>query len=288
MLNSAELEEIRNQLEISEIISSDSVGGGDINQSFLIKTDRGEFFVKKNLSEPFPGMFPAEAKGLDLMRASQSVRIPEVHECFDFEDHAYLVMEYIRSAPQTKNFWKDFAERLSSMHRVTQDRFGLDHNNYIGSLNQSNNEHSAWNEFFITERLEPMIKMGVDDKKIPRIDLPIFDALFSLLQDFFPEEEPALIHGDLWSGNFMADDKGEPCIYDPAVYFGHREMDIGMSKLFGGFDRTFYEYYQEAFPMESGWTERIDVANIYPLLVHVNLFGGSYYQSVLRVIRDYC
>jgi protein-ribulosamine 3-kinase len=288
VLSKHELNLIAERLELSENLEAQSKGGGDINEAYLLKAEQGRFFLKKNEANTYPSMFEVEAKGLNLLREAESLRIPEVLDVFENEEYQYLVLEYIEPGSEASSFWQYFAEQLAMMHKKSSESFGLDHDNYIGRLSQSNKEHSSWSDFFISQRLEPMIKMGVDEKQIPRIDLPIFDALFRLLEDFFPKEAPSLIHGDLWSGNFMADQDSKPVIYDPAVYFGHREMDIAMTKLFGGFDRNFYQYYQEAYPMEQGWNERVDIANIYPLLVHVNLFGGSYYQSVLRIIRDYC
>ena len=288
MLSKDELNRIAESLDLSESLSAIPKSGGDINEAYQLTGKSDRYFLKKNNAEEFPSMFEKEANGLDLLRESKTVRIPEVIHVFEHQNFQYLILENIESGTEGGSFWQDFAGRLAQMHRTTAEKFGLDHSNYIGRLPQSNNQHSSWVDFFVAERLEPMIKLGVDEKQIPRIDLPIFDALFRLLEDFFPKESPSLIHGDLWSGNFMADQESKPVIYDPAVYFGHREMDIAMTKLFGGFDRSFYQYYQEAFPMEQGWNERVDIANIYPLLVHVNLFGGSYYQSVLRITRDYC
>jgi fructosamine-3-kinase len=173
------------------------------------------------------------------------------------------------------------------MHRQTNDKFGLDHDNYIGSLNQSNKFHSTWAEFFIEERLMPQLKIAFDNKIIQRSFTRLADQLFPRLHNLCPVERPALLHGDLWSGNFMPTQDGSPCIYDPAVYYGHREMDIAMTKLFGGFDDNFYDAYNENFPLEKEWLKRVDLCNLYPLLVHVNLFGGSYIRQAETTLKQY-
>jgi len=114
-----------------------------------------------------------------------------------------------------------------------------------------------------------------------------FARFCNQVESIFPKEEPSLLHGDLWSGNFMVNNEGNACIYDPAVYYGHREMDIGMSKLFGGFDKAFYLAYNQEYPMEKGWERRVEYCNLYPLLVHVNLFGGGYASSVSAILSRF-
>ena len=152
---------------------------------------------------------------------------------------------------------------------------------------QQNNSHTNWTDFFIQERLQIQIKLARDHHQIESTTISKFEKLYHRLDDIFPKEQPALLHGDLWSGNFMVDEKGAPVIMDPAVYYGHREMDIAMTKLFGGFDNQFYDAYNAHFQLEKGWKSRIDICNLYPLLVHVNLFGGSYLQQVKNIITKF-
>jgi fructosamine-3-kinase len=160
-------------------------------------------------------------------------------------------------------------------------------NNYIGSLNQKNDYCDTWSEFYATQRIMPLIRLAFDQHKCTKEDVALTESLCKRLYTLFPEEKPVLIHGDLWSGNFMSDADGQPVIYDPAVYYGSREMDVAMSLLFAGFDKSFYEYYNDAFPLESNWKGRIQLCQLYPLLVHLNLFGGHYYYSVMDVIKKY-
>ena len=164
--------------------------------------------------------------------------------------------------------------------------FGLDHDNYIGSLAQSNKKHADWISFFMEERIRPQLKLAMDKKLIDEGTVKQFDKLFDHFDRLIPKEKPALLHGDLWNGNFLVSDSSRAALIDPAVYFGHREMDLAMTTLFGGFDSEFYRAYDEVFPLEKGFEKRVDIHNLYPLLVHVNLFGGGYVRQVKAVLNN--
>lgn len=267
------------------LLSMRSVSGGSINQAYEVKTSLGSFFVKVNHKTLYPGMFEAEVKGLNLMRENTLLRVPEPLFVASVGNQAYLVMEYVEQGSKDPSFWKRFGEGLAALHRTTSNHFGLTHNNYIGSLPQQNNQHQNWADFFEQERLRPQIEMANNQLDGRTIDQ--FEKLFSLLPELFPNEPPALVHGDLWGGNYLCDEKGEPVLIDPAVYFGHREMDLGMTTLFGGFSEALYEEYHRVFPLEHGWRERLDLYNLYPLMVHVNLFGGGYLQSVKQILNRF-
>jgi len=263
------------------------LGGGDINEAFRLQTSSGAFFMKYNSASRYPGMFEKEAKGLQLLSATEKIRVPRVVMHGKEKDDIFLVLEYIESAPRKATFWKDFSRSLAGMHRHTADYFGLDHDNYMGSLPQSNRSHKTWPDFFAMERLEPMVRMARDSGYLGRNTVASFERLYPRIKDIFPEEPPALIHGDLWTGNHMVDERGNACIIDPAVHYGHREMDIAMSRLFGSFAGEFYEAYHAEYPLEKGWLEWVDICNLYPLLVHVNLFGEGYVGSVERIVRRF-
>jgi fructosamine-3-kinase len=197
-------------------------------------------------------------------------------------------MEWIEPGIPTSGFWKDFAEKLSVMHRHTNPQFGYRINNYIGSLPQVNSWTHNWFDFFRTYRLEPQIKLAIDTGKyIPEKVKKGMTSIMKKLEEIIPQEKPSLIHGDLWSGNYMVDEKGTPVLIDPAIYYGHRESDLAMMKLFGGFpDECFFSYH-EFFPLEPGWKERLSIYNLYPLWVHVNLFGESYLSSIESIIHKF-
>jgi fructosamine-3-kinase len=175
---------------------------------------------------------------------------------------------------------------LAKLHEVKSDQYGLDHDNYIGSLAQSNTKHPDWKSFFITERIQPQLKLAMEKGLIDMEMIKQFESFFDHFDDLIPEEPPALLHGDLWNGNYLVSNSGKAALIDPAVYFGHREMDLAMTKLFGGFDAEFYQAYNEKFPLKKGWEKRIPIHNLYPLLVHVNLFGSGYVSQIKLILNN--
>jgi len=184
----------------------------------------------------------------------------------------------------TSDYWTDFGHKLAGLHRCSKENFGLDHDNYIGSLPQSNGSSSTWVEFFINQRLRVQLTLAKNGNNIPSQLLQSFDKLIQKIPDWLPEEKPALLHGDLWSGNVMVGSDGKVCLIDPAVYYGHREIELAFTTLFGGFDQSFYHAYNEEFPLAQGYEDRFDIYNLYPLLVHVNLFGSSYLSGIQTIL----
>lgn len=270
-----------------KITAVSSLSGGSINDAYKISTTGPDFFLKLNDAEKFPGMFEAECKGLKLLEQNSGIKIPAVITSGLAGQYAFLVLEYVAPGINTEHSFEEFGSLLAAMHKKSNEHFGLDHDNYIGSLKQTNSFHPSWPEFFIEERLSKQLKPAYDRQKISRSILNSFERLFGRMNDLFPVEKPALLHGDLWSGNFMTSAEANPCMYDPAVYYGHREMDIAMTRLFGGFSPEFYRSYNEAFPMEKGWEQRMDLCNVYPLLAHVNLFGGGYAREVEMILKRF-
>lgn len=273
--------------KIVSVKKTSSISGGCINDAGKIETNIGAFFVKWNNASMFPKMFETEAKGLKLLKQANCVNIPEVIGYGETDNISWIILEYIEPAAPGKNFWEEFAISLANQHRVQSEYYGLDYNNYIGSLPQYNEQKDNWIEFFISQRLEKQIKLARDKNIINTNIIKKFANLKHFLFEFFPKEEPSLLHGDLWGGNYMVNSKGQACIFDPAVYFGHRIMDIGMSKLFGGFPAEFYDAYNNEYPLGKSWESSIPIANLYPLMVHVNLFGGSYLNSVERILKPF-
>jgi fructosamine-3-kinase len=273
-----------NQLSI---ISTASVGGGCINNASEIVTTSGRYFLKYNLASKYPDMFEKEALGLRLLASAGSIRVPEVIFYSTAGEYVFLLLEMIRSEAKQPDFWEDFGQTLAALHRHSAEMFGLDHDNYMGSLRQSNRFHLNWYDFFVTERIEPQIKLARDEGYFSTSITRSFENLYQRLPNLIPKEKSSLIHGDLWNGNYMVSELGVTCLIDPAAYYGHRESDIAMTKLFGGFTEDFYSAYNSASPLEKGWQQRIDILNLYPLLIHVNLFGGGYISQVLSIIRQF-
>lgn len=255
------------------------VSGGCINTTIKAATDQGDYFIKINGSQERE-LFEKEYLGLKLLKEASTIQTPNVLGQGIFENQMYLLLQWIDKGRSTKEFWQRFGLKLSQQHKVTKEAYGLAHNNHIGRLHQSNTFHPQWYDFFIQERLLPQIKLATENHLIDKSIRTQFDRLFKDLTALIPQEPPALLHGDLWGGNFLCTVEEEPCIFDPAVYFGHRETELAFTTLFGGFDKLFYDSYYEASPLAPGFHERIDIHNLYPLLVHVNLFGSSYLSGI--------
>lgn len=264
-----------------------TVNGGSINECFVLDTSSGKFFLKRNSEEDFPLLFENEKKGLDLLRKVDQFKVPELILSGTFNDKAYLVFEFIESGHEDLFFWEKFGRALASLHKITNENYGLEYNNYIGSLKQSNAAHHSWVAFFKEERITPQLNLALEKKRMSRDTYDKFQVLFQKIEHLFPVEVPALLHGDLWSGNFLCAQNGMPVVFDPAVYYGHREMDIAMTKLFGGFNAKFYSAYNEVWPLENNWKERVDLCNLYPLLVHLNLFGGTYLKQIQATLTNF-
>ena len=267
----------------STVTRARPVSGGDINRAHAVTlADGREVFVKSNAAAP-SGMFEAEARGLAWLRAGAAVRLPGVLEAHP----GFLILELVRSGTPLRGFDEELGRVLAALHRASPAKFGLDHDNFVGRLPQSNRPAPRWSEFYARERLEPQLRRATDAGLVsPRLR----DGLARLLADIDhrvgPDEPPARLHGDLWSGNLMCDEAGAPCLVDPAAYGGHREVDLAMMRLFGGFGPRTFAAYHEAFPLADGHEERVALYQIYPLLVHANLFGASYIAPVASALAS--
>ncbi|MCC8407646.1 fructosamine kinase family protein [Mucilaginibacter sp. UR6-1] len=280
------LSAIENELN-ERIITCLPVSGGDINKAFCLHTQSSKYFIKVNSNSSFPGMFEAEAAGLELIGDTGAIAVPQVLLQGNVNDDAYLILKWLDTQSAGAADLKLLGTQLAAMHQNTSASFGLYHHNYMGSLRQRNKKHNSWASFFIEERLEPMVKLAVDNGLLSAKEAAGFDELYHHMPNLFDEEQPALIHGDLWGGNYLISTDGKPNLIDPAVSYGHREFDIAMTTLFGGFGNGFYEAYSAAYPLAQGWQQRLPLWNIYPLLIHLNLFGGMYKQQVLANLSRY-
>lgn len=257
----------------SRIVRAQALAGGDINECHgATLADGREIFIKANTRAP-AGMFAAEARGLGWLAEAGSLRIPGV---IVLGDHA-LVLEWIPPGRPAADFDERLGHGLAAMHQAGAGGFGLDHDNFIGRLPQSNTPASTWVDFYRARRLEPQLRQAEDAGLLPpRLRRTFARVLPQLEGRLGPEERPARLHGDLWSGNVLCDERGAPCVFDPAVYGGHREIDLAMMRLFGGFSARVFDAYEEVWGLPPGASERTPIYQLYPLLVHVNLFGGAY------------
>lgn len=259
-----------------------SIGGGCINQAYFIADGHQRFFLKLN-SAAQVAMFEAEALGLKEMYDSQTIRVPKPICWGTAETSAYLVLEWLDLGRAGEGSWWRMGEHLAAMHRVTSIHgFGWHQGNTIGATPQPNPWTSSWLDFYRDHRLVHQFRLARRrGGRFPR-QQALLEALPDLLAGHCPV--PALVHGDLWSGNAAVTAAGDPVILDPATYYGDREVDLAMTELFGRFPQAFYEGYQAAYPLDDGYAQRKGLYNLYHILNHFNLFGGGYETQANRMM----
>ena len=268
------------------------VSGGDINEAYAVVLEDGrKIFVKAN-DRKRAGFFTAERAGLDAIRGTNTIKVPDEIAGGVAGDCACLILEFLEERPRKSDFWERFGRELADLHRADPSLwtpgglFGFVEDNYIGAGEQINAVCGSWIAFFRERRLEPQFRKA--QHYFDQGGRKQMQSLLDHLDDYLIEPEyPSLLHGDLWCGNFAVGPDGYAWLIDPAVYVGHAEADLAMTELFGGFAGEFYDAYGEANPIARGFKDRREIYNLYHLLNHLNLFGGSYYSAVMRVVRRY-
>jgi protein-ribulosamine 3-kinase len=265
-----------------------SVGGGSINETWRISWPGHQAFCKINSATKFPRLFKKEKLGLEFIQKHERIKSASVIDCFETSDEQVLILGWIEEGERSQSFWKKFGEHLAALHSEWNERFGFEEDNYMGSVPQQNQWSARWTEFFISQRLEPLISK-CSQQRLLSIDLiRQFERLYDVLPSVFDDKQkPALVHGDLWSGNFMCNKNSEPVLIDPAVYFGHPSVDLGMTTLFGGFAKEFYDAYHYHSPFPTNHREQWEICNLYPLLIHLLLFGRSYLGQIERIVNEF-
>ncbi len=270
------------------IKKSNSVAGGSIADSRVLETASGDQYFLKTHSGT-PGMFFKEGNSLKELAKADCIRVPKVI-CSD-ED--FLLIEYIKQGVRPLNFFEEFGTAFAQMHKYSSNSFGFYEDNYIGSTPQYNiaqtSTNTSWVEFYFQKRILAQLRIAEKNgyateelrKGVGLLENKISEILSG------SEESPSLLHGDLWSGNFLCDENGKAVLIDPAVYYGHREADLAMTKMFGGFSNDFYISYQKKFPLADGWQYREKIYLLYHYLNHLNLFGTSYYGTSLSHLWFY-
>jgi fructosamine-3-kinase len=273
------------------------VGGGSINQTYRLTLRSGERCFLKTHPNPPPRFSQEEARGLAALAEVGILRVPRVlHTSPDPPAQnttqkrlaPFLVLEAIPTGRPQRDTSERFGRRLAQFHRQAQgQRFGFPQDNYLGLTPQPNGWCQDWADFWRKRRLGHQLELarqaGLSDPTLNRLGDRLLDRLEEWLAE--PAESPCLIHGDLWGGNYLIDTSGDPVLIDPAVYFGRREAELAMTRLFGGFDARFYAAYEEAWPLAPGSSERLAIYELYHLLNHLNLFGRGYRDRCLAILR---
>jgi fructosamine-3-kinase len=269
------------------VVSAARVHGGDVATSFALDLDDGtRVFAKTHPAAP-PHFFSTEATGLAWLRAAGAVLVPEVLAVSD-ERPNHLVLEWIDEGPTTRTTEADLGTALAALHRAGAPSFGRDDRRSTGSRGLPNEPCATWAEFYARNRLLPLAKLARDAHALPDHAIAAMETLAGRLPGFgAADEPPARLHGDLWAGNRLVDARGRSWLIDPAAHGGHREFDLAMMRLFGGFGDDCFSAYSEAFPLGSGWTERVALHQIAPLVVHAVKFGGGYVGAATRAIEQY-
>ena len=258
--------------------------GGDINEVYQAFLPEKSVVIKINNTQTLPQLFEKEKQGLELLSKSTFI-VPKPLKIDTIDDTPFLIMDYIEQGSELN--WAVFGEKLAQLHQIEGKYFGLDHDNYIGSLEQINQECGAWSEFYTNHRLIALTAKARDQGLFEKKHCNWVEKLCQRLDELIPDCKPSLIHGDLWSGNLLIHASGHPVLIDPAVYYGHPEMDWAMLSLFGSYPVEALDHYQNLHPLEKGLNERIDIHQLYPLMVHLILFGAGYRSSILDTLKKY-
>lgn len=271
----------------SKIIGFETLTGGCVANTQKIFTDDGNTYFLKTGGTL--GMFPKEANGISEIAASKTIAVPDVVAM----DNDFLLLSYIKPGAKSNQFFKDFGQDLAMMHQHTASHFGFSEDNFIGSTPQVNipdsNERSNWPLFYYNKRLKFQFLLAESKGYVNSEFRQLFSQLENKFDTIIPctSEKPSLLHGDLWGGNFLINEEGNAVLIDPAVYYGHREADLAMTKIFGGFSPAFYSAYNECYPLADGWEYRENIYKLYHILNHLNLFGDSYYSEVISLMKFY-
>ena len=276
------------------ITQTDRLSGGDINKAYGLTLNTGDHIFMKANAKSNADFFTAEAAGLQAIAATKTIGTPRIL-CTGTDNgedvgYSFLLLGFIKSAGKRKDYWETFANELAELHKADTSEittgFGFYQDNFIGAGQQKNTPSSKWIDFYRECRLAPQFKRA--DSYFTSEDRTKITKLLDRLEDFLLEPEaPSLLHGDLWSGNVMCGPDGKAMLIDPACYVGHREADLAMTELFGGFPAEFYQAYSEAAPLQPGYEDRRDLYNLYQLLNHLNLFGPTYLGPVLSIVSEY-
>ncbi|MBU6080604.1 MULTISPECIES: fructosamine kinase family protein [Allobacillus] len=275
------------QTGIEEAIQQiQSVSGGSINDSYWIQTASQQYFMKVHTDSP-QDFFHIEKTGLDQIRSTKTIHVPEVINYSDEQGEAYLLMEWVEGK-QTSKTDVMLGRNLALMHQQTNSKHGFYSDTYIGTLPQTNAMCASWVDYYRDFRLKNQLELGIQTKRIHGVRREKLERLMERLDELLPNDVSAsYLHGDLWGGNWLVGPKGVPYLIDPSFLYGHRLFELAFTELFGGFSQTFYNEYNEVYPIDSYYKDIKEIYQLYYLLVHLNLFGEMYGASVDRILNRY-
>ncbi|TPR23955.1 fructosamine kinase family protein [Apilactobacillus timberlakei] len=272
------------QLPFNKIEQLTPVSGGDINDSYSLLADNKKYFMKvqPNRGKKF---FEHEAQGIHLL--SKATRVPHIIQYGQIEEDGFLIQDWINVKNNGNQY--ELGKMVANVHKIHNSKFGLDNDFDLGKIPKNNKWNNSWTDFYIEQRLNPLVNMAQKNGLWNDYRQKGYEKLKNNFISDFNERDiiPSLLHGDLWSGNFMFNEKGLPLLIDPDVFYGDREMDIGITTVFGGFNEQFYQGYNEAYPLEQGWQQRLIYYQFYYLMAHLNMFGETYGFAVDNILNKF-
>jgi len=265
------------------------VGGGESSEAFRVELDDATLVFAKTNDTADPDVFVAEAEGLARLADTATVRVPGVLTLGAAGPHRFIVLEWIEPGRPDAHHDDELGGELADLHRITADHFGYDRDTITGRRRQPNAWCDTWAELYGEYRLRPTLRLAVDAERLSPVTVERIERVIARLPELVgPPEPPALIHGDLWAGNALSDSDGRPWLIDPAVSFSHREMDLAMMRLFGGFGSAVFTAYEAHFALAAGWRDRVELHQLFPLLVHaLHPDPSSYIGAVDEIARHY-
>jgi fructosamine-3-kinase len=279
------LEKLLNQAV--KVYSIHHLSGGEVNQSYKVVSDKGVFYVKCHSIKQYPRYFEKEKNGLLELKSADCLDVCKPIGVQELGLNTFFVLEYIESTAPHKDFYALLGEGLAKQHKISNRYFGYSEDNYLRQCTQINHRMSNWGEFFIKYRLLNNIKVVADKYHLSQETMRLFERFIEFVEFAFPEEPPSLLHGDFWKEHVISNAEGAPCLLNPSVYFGHREMDLAMTKMVGSFPMEFYEAYQSVYPLQSDWEIRLDFCKMYYHLVHFNNYGQAYFPSIQALLNKW-
>ncbi len=260
---------------------------GNINKGYKVKTEDKLFLFRISHDYLSKNLYWTEASAYMEIQETKTIKTPEIVFVGSHNNRVLIILEYIQPSKPTSNSFRDIAHSLAQLHSVQKEKAGWKMDNFICGLEQINNFDDSWSNFFLHKRLFFQLEMALNANLLSVKEIPIFEVIESFVYSNLFNAQPVILHGNLWSHNVQFASNGNPYFYNPAISYGHHEVDIAMTDLFNKFNHIFYDTYFDIIPKENGFEVRKDIYQLYFLLVHLNLFGLPYKQRVMQFFKRY-